>query len=122
MEPRGCLKRVVVVQRDHVEDDVLGDRVRRADKGLAAASAFQAVEPDDRDTRLGLHRGNDPGHHGSLQAQGGGRSHAELEEITAIDAVLAQNVVGRKERVGLVHRRPPGFQREKRPTDGALWS
>jgi hypothetical protein len=30
--PRRRLQRVVVVQRDHVEDDVLRDRMRRADE------------------------------------------------------------------------------------------
>jgi hypothetical protein len=51
----GGHQRVVVVERDHRQHHVLGQRVRRADEGLGAAGAFQAVQPDHRRARLGLH-------------------------------------------------------------------
>ena len=50
----GGHQRVVVVERDHRQDDVAGERIAGTDKGLGAAGALEAVQPDHRRPRLGL--------------------------------------------------------------------
>jgi len=88
LETRGRLEGVVVVEGDHVEDDVLGDRVGGADKGFAATRALETVEPNNRDAGLGLHRSDDRGHHGGFQAHGRGRGDTKAQKVPAIDAML----------------------------------
>ncbi len=98
LEAGGRLESVVVVEGDHVEDDVLGDGVGGADKGLAATGALEAMEPDDGDAGLGLHRGDDRGNHGGFQAHGRGRGDTEAEKVPAIDAMLTQDIVSGQRR------------------------
>ena len=52
-------KRIVVIEREHREHNILGQRVRRADEGLRAAGAFQAMQPEHWRPRLGFQRMSD---------------------------------------------------------------
>ena len=93
---RRRLQRVVVVQRNHVQDDVLGDRVRAADETLTAAGAFQPVQPDHRNARFGLHGGHHLGDHGSFQPHDGCQRRAVFEEGAPIHTVLFEHRIGRR--------------------------
>ena len=44
--------------------------------------------------RLGLQCRDDLRHHGGIEPHGRGGRNAKLQEISTIDAVLAENVVG----------------------------
>ena len=98
LEAGSRLKGIVVIEGDHVEDDVLGDGVGGANKGFAATSALEAMEPDDGDARLGLHRGDDRGNHGGFQPHRRGGGHAEAEKVPAIDAMLTQDIISGQRR------------------------
>ena len=101
----GCLQRVVVVQRDHVEDDVLGNGMGRTDEGLATARALQPVQPQHGNPRFILHGRDDPGHYRGFQSHGGGGGNAEANEVAAIHTMLTEDVVSRGKR--LVTGEPP---------------
>ncbi|OIQ63998.1 hypothetical protein GALL_544550 [mine drainage metagenome] len=66
---RGGHQSVVVVKADHRQDDILGQRMRRADEAFAAAGAFEAVDPDYRGARLCLHRLGDFWDKGGAEAK-----------------------------------------------------
>ena len=102
--PGGGHDRVVVVERDHRQDHVLGQRVRRADERLGAAGAFQPVQPEHRRARLGLERVRDGRGEGRREAERGGRQAAELEVAAAGDPLPAHDFVE-----GLGHLASPGL-------------
>ena len=101
--PCGRHQRVVVVERDHRQDDVLGERVRRADERLAAAGALEAVQPHDRRARLGFHRFGDLLRPCIAKSQRRGGETAELEEAATRDALPAHQVI-----VGIDHDQSSG--------------
>ena len=86
-------QRVVVVERDHRQHDVLGERVRRADERLGAAGALEAVQPDHRRARLGLHRLRDLLRTGVAEAERCRGQAAELEEAPARDPLPPHHFV-----------------------------
>ncbi len=90
---------VVVVERDHRQDHVLGQRMRRADERLGAAGALQAVQPEHGRSRLGLQRMRDGRREGRPQAQRSSRQAAELHVAAAGDSLPAHDFVE-----GLGHR------------------
>ena len=94
LESCGGLQRVVVVQRDHVQDNVLCDRVSGANERFAAAGALQAVQPENGDARLGLHSFHNLGDQGGAQSHGCGGLCTEFQERATVDSMLAENVVG----------------------------
>jgi len=98
LEAGGRLEGIIVVEGDHVEDDVLSDGVGGADKGFAATGALEAMEPDDGDAGLGLHRGDNRGNHGSFQTHSRGGGDTEAEKVPAIDAMLTQDIVSGQKR------------------------
>jgi len=98
LEAGGRLEGVVIIEGDHVEHDVLGNGVGGADKGLAATSALETMEPDDGDAGLRLHRGDDRGNHGGFQAHGCCGGDTEAEKVPAIDAMLTQDIVSGQRR------------------------
>ena len=51
--------RVVIVERQHRQDDVLDQRMRGSNKGLRAAGAFEAMQPEHWDAGLVLHGARD---------------------------------------------------------------
>ena len=105
LKARGCLQRVIVVERNHVQDDVLGDGMGRTDEGLATTRALQPVKPQHRNTRLVFHGRDDPRHYGGFESHGGGGGNAEANEVAAIHTMLTEDVVRRGKR--LVHGRTP---------------
>ena len=92
---RGGHQHLVVVQRDHRQHHVLGQRVRRADEAFAAAGALQARDPDHRRARLVLHRVRDLRHELRRQAQRRGGERAVLHQAAPRDALAAHDVVER---------------------------
>ena len=85
--------RVVVIERDHREHQVLGDRMVAADEGFGAAGAFKAVEPDDRRAGLRLHRLGDVLGARASNPQARGREGAELQEAASGNALTPQRFV-----------------------------
>ena len=96
LEAGGRLQRVVVVERDHVQDDVLRNGVRGANERFAAAGALQAMQPQHRNARLGLHGFNDLGDERGAQAESGRRLGAKFQERPTVDSVSLKDLVGCK--------------------------
>ena len=88
-----CHDGVVVVERNHGEDDVLGDRVIRTDEGFGAAGALKTVKPDHRNAGFGLHRGSDILGAGAAEAEAGSGEGAELQEAPAAYTLTAKGLV-----------------------------
>ena len=114
--------RVVVVERHHREDHVLGDRRVGTNEGFGAAGAFKAVEPHDGRARLRLHRFGNFLRAGAAEAEARGSERAELQEASTADALTAKCfVLGFKHVAGLpllsevFLRRFPAFSRRRRP-------
>lgn len=83
-------QRVVIVEREHGEHDILGQRVRRADEGFGAAGAFQAMQPDHGRARLGFQRMGNARRGGRAQPERGRRQAAEFQETAPGNALAAQ--------------------------------
>ena len=75
--PGGGQERLVVVERDEVEDQRRQRRVRRAQERLGAAGALLEVEPDDRRLQLLLDRGLRHLFHGSDREPDGAAAIAQ---------------------------------------------
>ncbi len=86
-------ERVVVVEREHRQHDVLRERVRGADERFGAARAFETVQPDDRRARLRLHRLRDLLRAGIAETERCGGQAAELEKAPARDSLPAHQFV-----------------------------
>ena len=84
---------VVVIQRDHRQNGVLGQRVRRADERFGATGALQPVQPDHRHARLGFQRVGNFGHKSRTQAQRSGRQAAKFEEAATGHPLTPHHVV-----------------------------
>ena len=68
-----CHNRIVVIERNHRQNEVLGNRVVRTDKGLRTAGALQTVQPNDRGSGFGLNRRSDIFSTGAAESEAGGR-------------------------------------------------
>jgi hypothetical protein len=87
----GGHQRLVVVERDDVEDQFFERRMLGAQQRFRAAGAFLEVQPDHR-RPLGLLDGLGDGRLGAgRQAQGGRRGRAELHEFAPVDAQPARH-------------------------------
>jgi hypothetical protein len=85
--------RVVVVERNHRQDDIPGQRVAGADERLRTAGTLEAVQPDHGRPWLGLQSVGDlTGELGSETETSGGKA-TELQETPAGDAVTSHHLI-----------------------------
>jgi len=84
---------VVVIERKHRQDHILGQRVCRADERLRTTGAFKAVQPEHRGARLVFKCMRNPRDRRGAQPQRCGGQAAELEKAAPGDALAAQYVV-----------------------------
>ena len=89
LERRFCLmtggrkQRLVIVERDQIEDQIVDRGVRRAQERLGAAGALLELQPDDGGLHAAFGRFDEPrGGHGT-EADRGGRQGAQADEIAA---------------------------------------
>ena len=94
---RAHAQRLVIFERDEIEDQGLERRMFGAQQRLGAAGAFLPVQPDHRRTRL---RGGGLRHaqaRGLRQPHRGGDPGAELGEFAAVHAAHGDVIRGESE-------------------------
>ena len=90
----GGHQRLVVVERDDVENEFFQGRVLGAQQRLRTARAFLEVQPDHRRPLGFLDRFGDGRLGAGRQAERGRRGRAELHELAPVDAEPAGHRVG----------------------------
>lgn len=85
--------RVVVVERDHGENEVLRHRMVGADEGLGAARAFETVEPNHGRTGFRLHGFGNFFGAGAAESETRGRERTKLQEAASADALTPQCLI-----------------------------
>ena len=85
--------RVVVVERDHGEHEVLRHRMVGADEGLGAARAFETVEPNHGRTGFRLHGFGNFFCAGTAESETRGRERTKLQEAASADALPPQCLI-----------------------------
>ena len=83
LEAAGRHEGVGVVERNHLEQNLPHERMRRAQKRLAAAGALLKVKPEYRFAGLGLQGIDHLGQTALLQSQHGSHDAAEFEKLAA---------------------------------------
>jgi len=84
---------VVIVQRDHGQDDVGGERVRGPYEGFRATGAFQTVQPEYRHAGLRLQRMGHLGSDFGSKAERGSGQAAKFHETATRDPLPPQDVI-----------------------------
>jgi hypothetical protein len=96
---------VVIVERDHRQDDVLHQRMGGADEAFRAAGALEAMHPDDRHALVGFQRLRHRRGDGGREAEARRGQTAKLVEAATRDALSANDVI---KRLGRGHDVLPG--------------
>ncbi|MPM14565.1 hypothetical protein SDC9_60929 [bioreactor metagenome] len=86
-------QRVVVIERDHRQHDVLCQRMGRADEAFRTAGAFEPMHPDDGRARLRLHRLGDLRHVSRAKAKRRRGERAIFHEAAAGDPLTPHHVI-----------------------------
>ena len=84
---------IVVIEREHREHNVLGQRVRRADEGFGAAGALQTMQPKHRRPRLGFQRMGNGWRSSTTQTKRCRRQAAEFHETAPGNSLATQHFV-----------------------------
>ena len=83
LESAGCHERVGVVERNHFEQNLPHERVRRSQERLAATGTLLKVKPQYRFAGLGLQGVDHLGQAALLEPQHGSHDAAEFEKLAA---------------------------------------
>ena len=91
--PGGSHDGVIIIERDHRQDDILGEWMSRADKAFRAAGAFKAVQPENRNAWLGFHCMGDLWRKARSKPQSRSRQTAIFQEAAPGNALTSHHVI-----------------------------
>src|SRR5271157_4365336 len=90
--PGRCKERLVIVERDQVQDQLGNSGMRRPEKRLGTAGARLEVQPDHRGLQASRRGLCDPGGGARREADGCGRHGDDLDELAPVGAARRELV------------------------------